>query len=566
MTMRCKTLPAVGVALSLGLVTATLTGSSQPVRARHGMVVAQERLATEAGRDVLRAGGSAVDSAVATAFVLAVTHPTAGNIGGGGFMIVRPATGEPVAYDFRESAPAAASPAMFLVDGTYDRELHHDSHVAVGVPGTVAGLHLAWSEHGRLSWSRLVRPAIELAEDGFVATEHLARSLADVLPRMARYPASVEQFSRGGIPYEAGDIFRQPALAETLALIAEQGPAGFYRGPTAELIEREMQANDGLITQVDLAGYRARRRDPLTGTYRGYEVISMPPISSGGTALIQMLNMLEGYDLAASGHGSAQTVHVVAEAMRRAYADRARFLGDPDFNPMMPIERLISKPYADQLRHTIRGDRASTSSPTSFEWPVEGEETTHLSVIDADRHAVSMTLTLEQGYGSRIVVPGAGFLLNNEMGDFNAGPGLTTAQGLIGTDPNLPAPGKRMLSSMTPTIVTRDGRLFMLTGSPGGRTIINTVLQVITNVIDFGMNIQEAVDAPRFHHQWLPDRITYEQHGLSPDTVRLLEAKGHRLVQRNRQGVAQAILYDAAADMLEGAADRRSVGSTALGY
>ena len=366
MTMRCKTLLAVGVAISLGLVTATLTGSSQPVRARHGMVVAQERLATEAGRDVLRAGGSAVDSAVATAFVLAVTHPTAGNIGGGGFMIVRPATGEPVAYDFRESAPAAASPAMFLVDGTYDRELHHDSHVAVGVPGTVAGLHLAWSEHGRLPWSRLVRPAIELAEDGFVATEHLARSLADVLPRMARYPASVEQFSRGGIPYEAGDIFRQPALAETLALIAEQGPAGFYRGPTAELIEREMQANDGLITQVDLAGYRARRRDPLTGTYRGYEVISMPPISSGGTALIQMLNTLEGYDLAASGHGSAQTVHVVAEAMQRAYADRARFLGDPDFNPMMPIERLISKPYADQLRHTIRGDRTSTSSPTSF--------------------------------------------------------------------------------------------------------------------------------------------------------------------------------------------------------
>ena len=262
----------------------------------------------------------------------------------------------------------------------------------------------------------------------------------------------------------------------------------------------------------------------------------------------------------------AQTIHVVAEAMRRTYADRARFLGDPDFNPMMPIERLISKQYADQLRHTIRGDRASTSSPMSFEWPVEGEETTHLSVVDADRHAVSMTLTLEQGYGSRIVVPGVGFLLNNEMGDFNAGPGLTTAQGLIGTDPNLPAPGKRMLSSMTPTIVTRDGRLFMLTGSPGGRTIINTVLQVIINVIDFGMNIQEAVDAPRFHHQWLPDQITYEQHGLSPDTVRLLEAKGHRLVQRNRQGVAQAILYDAAADMLEGAADRRSIGSTALGY
>jgi gamma-glutamyltranspeptidase/glutathione hydrolase len=551
---------------SVALAIPIFGASAQPVRARHGMVVSAEPQATAVGREVLRAGGSAIDAAVATAFALAVTHPRAGNLGGGGFIVYRPALGTPVAYDFRETAPARASPEMFLVDGAYDVERHHDSHLAVGVPGTVAGLHLAWSEHGRLPWRRLVEPAIDLARDGFIVSHSLADSLAAALPQMARHRASMSQFSNDGEPYQAGDRLRQPDLARTLERVADRGPSGFYRGRTAELIEADMEANGGLITQADLANYRPQRRAPIQTTYRGHDVISMPPSSSGGTALVQMLNILEGYDLAESGFGAAGTVHLMAEAMRRAFADRARHLGDPEFNPAMPLARLISKPYADQLRTTIRRDRASSSSPASFEWPAEGEETTHLSVVDADRQAVSLTYTLEQLYGSKIVVPGAGFLLNNEMGDFNAGPGLTNAAGLIGTDPNLAAPGKRMLSSMTPTVVAKEGRLFMVTGSPGGRTIINTVLQTIVNVVDFGMNVQEAIDAPRFHHQWLPDQIRYERFGLSPDTIAILESRGHRVGPTASQGAAQAIRYDEATDLLEGAPDRRRAGSTALGY
>ena len=550
----------------VALVVTTLGASTQPVAARHGMVVASEPQATAVGREVLRVGGSAIDAAVATAFALAVTYPRAGNLGGGGFIVYRPAIGAPVAYDFRETAPARASPEMFLVDGVYDRKRHHASHVAVGVPGTVAGLHLAWSEYGRLPWRRLVEPAIDLARDGFLVSHELADSLAAVLPQMAPYQASMSQYSSNGDPYQAGDRLRQTDLARTLERIADQGPSGFYRGRTAELIEAEMEANGGLITQTDLATYRPQRRAPIQATYRGHEIISMPPSSSGGTALVQMLNILEGYGLAASGFGSAGTVHLMTEAMRRAFADRARHVGDPDFNPTMPVARLVAKSYAEQLRTTIRSDRASTSSPASFEWPAEGEETTHLSVVDADRQAVSLTYTLEQLYGSRIVVPGTGVLLNNEMGDFNAAPGLTDAAGLIGTEPNLAAPGKRMLSSMTPTIVAKDGQLFMVTGSPGGRTIINTVLQTIVNVIDFGMNVQEAVDAPRFHHQWLPDQISHERYGLSPDTIALLESRGHRVGVRASQGAAQAIRYNATTDLLEGAPDRRRAGSTALGY
>ena len=563
--MRTRLRP-LACAVAVLLVVVTLGASSQPMRARHGMVVAREPIAAAVGVDVLRDGGAAVDAAVATAFALAVTFPFAGNIGGGGFALYRPASGSPIAYDFREVAPAAASPDMFIVDGDYKRELHHNSHVAVGVPGTVAGLHLAWSEHGRLPWNRLVEPAITLARDGFVVSHELATSLEDVLPLMRRYATSVAAFSKNGEPYRTGDVFTQPDLARTLARIATQGPDGFYTGETAKLIEREMVANDGLITRADLSAYRAKTREPTHGTYRGYDVFSMPPISSGGTALVEMLNILEGYNLRATGHGAAATVHRMAEAMRRAYADRARYLGDPEFNPTMPIERLISKPYATRLRTTINDDQASISSPESFDWPAEGNETTHLSVVDADRNAISLTYTLEQGYGSKIVVTGAGFLLNNEMGDFNAGPGLTDERGSIGTSPNLAEPGKRMLSSMTPTIVVKDGRLVMVTGSPGGRTIINTVLHTIVNVIDFKMNIQEAIDAPRFHHQWLPDRLVYERYGFSPDTVALLEARGHALETRRRQGSAQAIFYDIGADLLEGASDRRRTGSTALGY
>ncbi len=558
--------------ITLALIVAVLasgemlTASAKPVTSRHGMVVAAEPLATAVGLQVLRDGGAAIDAAVATAFAMAVTYPQAGNLGGGGFIIFRPAAGSSVAYDFRETAPAASSPSMFLVGGVYDGDRHHNSHIAVGVPGTVAGLYLAWSDHGRLPWQRLVAPAIDLARNGFLVSHDFAASLAAVLPQMAPYEASLQQFSDDGEPYQAGDRFVQEELASTLERIATEGPAGFYGGRTAQLIAAEMLANGGLITRNDLSNYRPHRSTPVRTNYRGYEILSMPPISSGGTALVQMLNILEGYGLADFGFGSAQTVHIMTEAMRRAFADRARYLGDPRFNPTMPISRLVSKPYADQLRATIQLGRASNSSPVSFEWPTEGTETTHLSVVDAERQAVSLTYTLEQLYGSKIVVPGAGFLLNNEMGDFNPAPDMTDVAGRIGTEPNLARPGKRMLSSMTPTVVEKDGDLFMVTGSPGGRTIINTVLQTIVNVIDFNMNIQEAVDAPRFHHQWLPDRISYERHGLSPDTLMLLESKGHRLVALERQGAAQAIRYDASADVLEGAPDRRRAGSTALGY
>ena len=548
----------LAVALLSLVALVGVESSSTPVRAKYGMVVSQETRASEIGADVLREGGTAVDAAVATAFALAVTHPTGGNIGGGGFLVFRPATGEPTSYDFREIAPARASPEMFVRNGTYDPDLHHNSHLAVGVPGTVAGLHLAWQRHGRLPWRRLVAPAIALARDGFVVTDGLARSLEAQLPRFRKYPASLAQFSKNGVAYQAGDVLRQRDLASTLERIASRGPAGFYEGETALLIEKEMAANGGLITRADLRAYTPFERSPLRGTYRGYDVISMPPASSGGTALIEMLNVLEGYDLAASGPLSASTVHLTAEAMRRAFADRARHLGDPAFNPEMPIARLTSKPYAEDVRRSIDTRRASASSPTTFEWPRESNETTHVSVIDVARNAVALTYTLEDTYGSRIVVPGAGFLLNNEMGDFNAQPGLTDTNGLIGTPPNVAQPGKRMLSSMTPTILARDGTVFMVTGSPGGRTIISTVLLTILNVVDFGMNAQEAVDTPRFHHQWLPDRIVYERNGLSPDTLALLRDRGHTLVTAERQGAAEVIVFNEKEGVLEGGVDRRA--------
>ncbi|MBP7570260.1 MAG: gamma-glutamyltransferase [Acidobacteria bacterium] len=553
------------ILLALLLAIPAAATAQQPVRARDGLVVSQNETASRVGAAVLKEGGSAIDAAIATAFALAVTHPTAGNIGGGGFIVFRPASGAAEAYDFRETAPRRASPTMFLEDGKYSERLHHDSHLSVGVPGTVAGLHLAWSEHGKLPWKRLVEPAIALARDGFTVTDGLARSLRGILPDMKAYPASVAQFSKNGVPYEPGETLRQPDLARTLQRIAERGPAGFYEGETAALIEKEMAANGGLIDREDLKAYRPRKRVPVRGTYRGFEIISMPPISSGGVALIQQLNVLEGYDLKSLGFRSAASIHLIAEAMRRAYADRARYLGDPDFNPGMPVSRLISKEYAAELRRSISAERASVSSPTRFDWPAESDETTHLSVVDGDRNAVALTYTLEYGYGSRIVVPGAGFLLNNEMGDFNAGPGLTTADGLIGTEPNLARPRKRMLSSMTPTIVARDGKLFMVTGSPGGRTIINTVLHTILNVIDYGMGAQEAVDAPRFHHQWLPDRISYERWGISPDTAALLQAKGHRLNSIRSQGVAEVIVVNQAENLLEGGVDRRAPDGGAAG-
>ena len=530
----------------------------------HGAVVSQDKIASQVGAKILRAGGNAVDAAVATAFALAVTHPAAGNIGGGGFLVFRSARGEAVAYDFRETAPAAASATMFLRKGNYDYELHHHSHISVGVPGTVAGLHLAWKERGQLPWKDLVEPAIQLARDGFVISDGLARSLKNTLPLFKKHPASLAQFTRQGVPYDAGEVFRQPALARTLERIAEKGPSGFYEGEVASLIEQEMRAHGGLITRNDLKSYRAIGRQPIRGTYRGCEILSMPPSSSGGVALVEMLNVLESYNLRRSGATSPTNLHVMIEAMRRAFADRAQYLGDPAFNESMPIPKLISKDYARALQQTISLEHTSVSSPTNFSWSHESPETTHLSVVDSERNAAALTYTLEEAYGSGIVVPGAGFLLNNEMGDFNAGPGITTTNGLIGTAANLAAPGKRMLSSMTPTIVVRDGKTLMVTGSPGGRTIINTVMLTILNVVDFGMTAQQAVDAPRFHHQWLPDRVQMER-GRFPDrTVQWLRERGHTVTEVGSQGAAEIVVVRDG--KLEAGIDHRASDSGAAGW
>ncbi len=558
-------LVALVLALASTLALPAVAGNA-PTRARHGMVVSQNAIASRIGIDVLRDGGNAIDAAVATAFALAVVHPTAGNIGGGGFLVLRPAEGRPVAYDFHEVAPAAASETMWLEDGEYSSARHHHSHLSVGVPGTVAGLHLAWQEHGSLPWKRLVDPAVSLAREGFEVTDGLARSLDHALRRIGKYPASRAQFTKSGEPYEAGDTLKQRDLAASLSRIAQRGRAGFYEGRTAELIETEMRAHGGLITREDLKAYRAKRRVPTRGTYRGHEIIAMPPPSSGGVVLVQMLNILEGFDISAEGFGSARNLHCMVESMRRAFSDRARYLGDPDFNPEMPIDRLTSKEYASGLREGIRLDRASVSSPASFDWPQQSSETTHFSVVDSERNGVALTFTLEYGYGSGIVVPGAGFLLNNEMGDFNAAPGLTDERGRIGTRPNLAAPHKRMLSSMSPTLVAKDGALLMVSGSPGGRSIINTVLQTILNVVDHGMNAQAAVDAGRIHHQWLPDRVRYERQGFSPDTLRLLAGLGHELQETGGQGAAQVIVVDAESGMLEGGVDRRVPDGGAAGY
>jgi gamma-glutamyltranspeptidase/glutathione hydrolase len=556
---------AFTLVLALVVASLSLQAGSVPTRAKTGLVISASDIASEVGWQVIKGGGNAVDAAVATAFALAVTHPTAGNIGGGGFLVYRAAAGPATSYDFREAAPAGAGPEMWLKDGKYDYDIHHNSHRSVGVPGTVAGLHLAWKEQGSKPWKDLVAPAIRLAREGFEVSHGLARSLAGQLDEFQKYPASLAQFSKNGKPYEAGDVLKQPDLARTLERIADQGPAGFYDGETAALLEKEMKAHDGLITRDDLKKYQAKKRDVIKGTYRGYELIGMAPPSSGGIAVVQALNILEGYDLKANGYGSAKNVHLITESMRRAFADRAQYIGDPDFVTTMPVARLVSKEYGETLRKTINPNKASKSSPTSFTWPTESQETTHFSVVDAQRNAVSLTYTLEYGYGSRIVVPGAGFLLNNEMGDFNAGPGLTTEQGLIGTPPNLAQVGKRMLSSMSPTIVAKDGQLFMVTGSPGGRTIINTVIMTLLNVIDFGMNAQEAVDAGRIHHQWLPDRLSVERYGFSADTLAQLKAMGHTVAEVGGQGVAEVIVFNAKDNMLEGGVDKRQADGGAAG-
>ncbi len=537
------------------------------VSAPRGMVVSASTIASAVGRDVLADGGNAVDAAVATGLALAVTYPVAGNVGGGGFMVIRLPDGQATTIDFREVAPAGASPTMFLDSaGAYSERMHHESGRSVGVPGTVAGFELAQRKYGRAKWSRLVEPAVRLASEGFVVPEGLAQSLTWAMREsFAPYPASIAAYSKNGTPYVAGETIRQPDLARTLSRIRDEGRAGFYTGETARLVAQYMRQSGGLITEDDLARYEAKERAPVRGSYRGYEIISMPPPSSGGVALVEMLNILEGYPLNAVTHDSPRYVHMVTEAMRRAFRDRAAYLGDPEFTHI-PVERLTDKSYAMRQRMTIVPGRASKSEPSDVTQLHESDQTTHYSIVDADGMAVSVTFTLENGYGLGAVVPGGGFLLNNEMGDFNGKPGLTDTTGLIGTAANVAMPRKRMLSSMTPTIVTHHDSLFAVVGSPGGRTIINTVLQVILNQVDLGMSLRDAVDAKRFHHQWLPDRLLVERDGLPPAAVDTLRMAGYTIDWIGAMGTAHSIRVDPATGRRTGVADLRDKDAGAAGY
>ncbi|MBC8086909.1 MAG: gamma-glutamyltransferase [Phycisphaerae bacterium] len=537
--------------------------SVQAVAAPTYMVVSASAIASAAGRDVMAVGGNAIDAAIATGLALAVTYPTAGNIGGGGFMIIRMPDGRATTIDFREMGPKAAKPEMFTDStGAYSSRIHHNSLVSVGVPGTIAGFALAHSKYGKAKWNTLVEPAVRLASDGFDVPKGLAASLGGAITgKFRNYPASVAAYSKAGTAYAEGEHMKLPDLARTLERIRDNGKDGFYRGETARLIAQEMTRGGGSITEEDLANYVAKEREPVRANYRGYEVIGMAPPSSGGVAMTEMLNILEGYDLAKTGHNSPQYVHLVVESMRRAFLDRARYLGDPDFTKA-PLDRLMSKEYAATLRKDILPDRATPSAPSQIVQGYESDETTHYSVVDASGMSVSVTYTLEAGYGLGAVVPGAGFLLNNEMGDFNGKPGTTDSTGLIGSDANLARPGKRMLSSMTPTIVAKDGKLVAVVGSPGGRTIINTVLQVVLNLIDFRMPVQDAVNAPRFHHQWLPDVITFERNGIAATAVTALEGMGYRLRAGGNQGTAHSIMVDATGARI-GAPDKRDTDAGA---
>jgi len=530
-----------------------------------GMVVSVSRPASETGVAVLEKGGNAVDAAVATAFALAVTWPEAGNLGGGGFMLVAPGgKAEPTLFDYRETAPAAATKDMFAKDRPPSK------YLLIGTPGTVRGLALAHKRFGKLPWKDVVTPAVKLAEDGFAVEAALAAALNNVV---ARHPDNAELrrvFGKDGGKgkWQTGDKLVQPDLAKTLRRIADDGPDAFYTGPIADQLVAEMKAGGGLITKDDLAKYEAKERKPVHGTYRGYDVYGPPPPSSGGICLVEMLNILENFDLKKQGRYSPQTLHVMIEAMRRAYCDRARYLGDPDF-VKVPAE-LTTKEYAQKLAKGIEPGKATSSRDLAKDLPLkeDGPNTTHFSVIDNDGMAVSNTYTLEESFGGRIVVKGAGFLLNDEMGDFNPRPGVTTAKGLIGTEANQVAPGKRMLSSMTPVIVLRDGKPYLITGSPGGRTIINTVLCVTLNVLEFDMPLREAVDAPRMHQQWLPENVQVEgdllkQHADALDKLRIL---GHAIdTKATRQGDAHSIRVDPKTGRYEGAADKRRSG-WAAGY
>ncbi|MBC8164596.1 MAG: gamma-glutamyltransferase [Bryobacteraceae bacterium] len=546
------------------LVLCANVSALTPYRAKHAIVVAEEPLAADVGASVLKAGGNAVDAAVAVGFALAVTHPSAGNIGGGGFMLVRMSDGRNRFFDFREKAPASATRNMYIDGQGNANKESIDGWRASGVPGTVRGLELAHKKLGRQSWASNLKPAVRLASKGFEVSYGFAGSLNAASKRLNEYPESKRIFSKSGAGWQAGDRLRQPELARTLKRIARYGARDFYEGRTAVLFAKAMELNSGPITLADLKSYNALEREPLAGKYHGYDVITAPPPSSGGIALLQMLGMLEGTGNEKNGSGSAAHIHFVAETMRRAYADRSEYLGDPDFF-RVPVRSLLHPKYIESLRKTIDPARASNSDVirageiNGF----ESTETTHFSIVDKDGNAVSMTYTLNGGYGSGVTVPGLGFLLNNEMDDFSAKPGSPNMFGLVQGEANAIQPGKRPLSSMTPTILLKGGKLHMVVGGPGGGRIITSVLQTILNHVDFGLNVRDSVDAPRFHHQWKPDTLTIEK-GFSPDTMRLVAERGHRL--QTSASVARIFAIIVQPDgWLSGAADGRGYGKSS-GY
>jgi gamma-glutamyltranspeptidase/glutathione hydrolase len=538
-----------------------------PVRAENGMVASVDATATQVGVDILKRGGNAVDAAVAVGFALAVTHPQAGNLGGGGFMLLRTAAGKTTAIDFREMAPARASRDMFLdAQGKADSKKSLTSHLASGTPGTVAGFALALEKYGTLTLNQVITPAIRLARDGIIVNDALADDLkqygSEVLPQHANSRAI---FWKNGQPLTKGDRLVQKNLAKSLEMIAELGPDAFYKGAIAKQIAFEMAENGGLIDMIDLANYKAVERAPVSGSYRGYQVYAMPPPSSGGIHIVQILNILENVDLAKYGFGSANAMALVAEAEKYAYADRSQYLGDPEF-VKVPWRALTSKAYAKSIAQQIDIDKAKPSTqikPGNLA-PYESEQTTHFSVVDKDGNAVAVTYTLNTTFGSGIVAGNSGILLNNQMDDFSAKPGTPNVYGLVGGEANAVAPRKRPLSSMSPTIVVKEGKTWLVTGSPGGSRIITTVLQMVLNTVDFGMNVAEASSAPRFHHQWLPDELRVEK-GFSPDTLKLLRQKGYKVSVQPAMGSTQSIMI-APDGKLFGASDPRKQGSLSAGY
>jgi gamma-glutamyltranspeptidase/glutathione hydrolase len=548
--------------------------SREPVRARRGIVASTNEVASKIGVDVMKRGGNAVDAAIAVAFALAVTHPAAGNLGGGGFMMIRLKNGRTTAIDYREMAPAAAHRNVYLdKDGNViaGEGGPIEGYRAAGIPGTVRGMELALKKYGshRLTWAQLIEPARALAANGFSVTYSLARGLRGSKDYLSKYAETKRIYLNNGKFYSEGDVFRQPDLAATFARLQQRGPNEFYEGQTARLIVDDLKRHNGLITMEDMRGYVAKERETLRGSYRGYEVISMPPPSSGGAVLIEMLNILEGYELKKMDAASSDRYHLMTEAMRRAFADRAEYMGDTDF-VKVPIAGLIDKKYAAKLRGTIDEQRASSSDQVKAGKPAgyESDETTHFTVVDAQGNAVANTYTLNNSYGSAAVAKGTGIIMNDEMDDFAAKPGTANLYGLIQGERNAVAPHKRPLSAMTPTFVLRkDGSLWFTVGSPGGPTIINTVLNVIVNVVDFDMNIQQAIDAPRIHHQWLPDELVYEPYGLSGDTQRALTSLGHKLSEKSRYlGDCEGIMIEEKTGMRLGATDPRRSDGMAVGY